>query len=443
MGNKGLLHKYLPLPGSLGQRQFLLIFTGVFLLLWGIFAVMDWRTETIRSDFTSYSLEASRVLWDGGNPYDRDEVGKNYKYFPTNIVLLGPLTLLPIPVAQSFWTTLNLFLVLIAIAMQWKLVADRRVAWWLLIPLAIFCFRAVHGNLKLGQWNTSVYSLGVMGAIMLFRGGPVWGAIVLGLGTALKFLPAFLLIPFLIQKRWKPVVFSALAIVGWLVVVPLLLLGPQRFTYLMDEFDDKAIKVMEDTVGSHGQRVGISVNALVYLALNPAIREDISPEGTINGLDLSHETANKIAGLVSTLFFLGALYITWRNRKARHEGLSFLLLLGLWISTILIALPHVRVHYLMYSITPALGLLVFWYQTRHQSRTAWVALGMLGVAFLCQLITSQDIVGRPLSRWFNLHGGNGLLLVSLFIGCSVSLLHLGRETSEPVENTRGITSNTH
>lgn len=404
------------------RRKFLLIASGLFLVLWAIFTIMDWRTGTIRGDFTSYSLEASRVMWQGGNPYDREEVGRNYKYFPTNIIVLSPFTLLPIPVAQGLWTTMNLYLILGAIWMQWRFVSRGRLPWWLLIALAIFGFRAIHGNLKMGQWNTSVYSLGVIGAILLYQGRNHLGAIILGLAASLKFLPAYFLIPFVMRRKWKPCFFSVASLAAWLLLIPLVVVGPQRLAFLFDEFKDKATKVMGDTVGARGERVGISLNALVYLYLNPAIREDISPEQSINGLNLSDRAAHIAAGTASGLFVAGALFLTWYRRNSRPEGNVFHLMLGLWVCTFLLAMPHVRVHYLIYAITPCIAVLSFWYLARGLTRAAWFALGTLILAFVCQITTSQDAVGRKLSTWINLHGGNALLLISLYIGCAVGLL---------------------
>lgn len=401
-----------------------------FLVLWLILGIMDWRTETVRGDFALYSLEASRVLWEGGDPYDREQVGRNYKYQPINIVLLRPLTLPPLAVAQSFWSTLNVFLILGAIAMQWAFLREGRLPWWLLLILLILCFRAIHGNLKLGQWNTSVYSLGIIGALLLYRHRMILGSLALGLGASLKFLPIFLLIPILLRGAWKQVLASVGAFVVISAVVPSVLLGPARFAELFQDFNFKAAKVMEDQTGRHGERVGVSLNALVYLYLTPAIREDISPEGGIGWRTHSRQAGRNAATAVSAIFLAGAVAVTWLRRRCEPGRLGYFLTMGLWVSTILLVLPHVRVHYLIYTVTPLLGLLAFWHCWKGRSRVAWFALAMVGLALVCQLLTSQDIVGRAAARNFNLHGGNTLLLLALYAGHVGALLRLDNAAGE-------------
>lgn len=404
---------------------------GVFLILWLIFGIMDWRTDTVRGDFALYSLEASRVLWEGGDPYDRDEVGRNYKYQPINIIVLGPLTLPPPVVAQSFWTTLNLFLVLGAIAMQWAFLRDRKLAWWLILILLVLSFRTVHGNLKLGQWNTPVYSLGVMGALLLYQNRLVRGSLLLGLGASLKFLPALFLAPLLLVGKWKQALSGVVAIGLISLAVPVLVLGPGRVVDLFEGFQGKATKVYEDQTGRHGERVGVSLNALVYLYLTSAIREDISPERGIGWADLSAPAARNIATGVSALFFAGAIAVTLLCRRRHGDRLAFLLILGLWISTILLALPHVRMHYLIYCITPFLALLAYWQSHKGVTRAGWIAFAMILLAFFFQVLTSQDITGRRLSTIINLYGGNTGQVLALYAGHVVALLSMGREDEAP------------
>ncbi len=383
----------------------------VFLLLWGVFALMDWHTGTIRGDFTRYSLAASGVLWEGGNPYSAWEVGQNYKYLPVNAFLLGPLTLLPIPIAQGFWTTLNLTLVIIALWMQWRFLREFRLPPWLMIALLVLGFRSIHSNLKMGQWNTTVYTLGIIGVLLLYKHRNLLGAAVLGLAASLKFIPAAFMLPFLLKGRWRPPVGTVLAITFWCLLLPGVVLGPQRLSYLYTEFRSKSEKVVQDQTGQTGQRTGVSLNALIFLYSTPAFREDVDRERTINIANLSPQRAGMLANGASLAILLGTVAMSLSLRNVRPDRMVFFLEVSLWITTMMLVLPHVRVHYLIYMVTPTLGLLAFWYRWRWVSRAAWVAFGVVAFSLLAQILSSQDITGRTLSTEFNLHGMNTVMVL--------------------------------
>ena len=407
-------------------------FATVFVVLWAALAFMDWHTETIRGDFTLFSLSASGVLWEGGNPYNYDEVGRNYKYLPVNAFLLGPLTLLPIPIAQGFWSTLNLSLVVISLWMQWRFLKEFRLPPWLMAALLVLGFRSIHSNLKMGQWNTTVYTLGIIGALLIYKHRGVAGALILGLAASLKFLPAAFVFPFLLKGLWRPAAGTAIAVAVWCLLLPGVVLGPQRLSFLYDEFRTKSEKVVQDQTGQTGQRTGVSLNALIFLYSTPAVREDVDRERTINIAMMAPREAGRLANGVSLAILLGTLAVSLSLRNTVPARMTFFLELSLWITTLMLVLPHVRVHYLIYMVTPTLGLLAFWHGWRQISKAAWVALGAVVFSLLAQILSSPDITGRTLSQEFNLHGMNTLNVLVMHGALIVALWTL-RASSPPLE----------
>src|SRR5690606_33752783 len=93
----------------------------------------DAKSHKIRADITLFSLNASRVYFAGGNPYSRAEVGKLYKYFPTNFLILKPLTYLNNYQAHGVWLALNSVLIFCAFFSIRSLVGSYKIPRWVTI----------------------------------------------------------------------------------------------------------------------------------------------------------------------------------------------------------------------------------------------------------------------------------------------------------------------
>src|SRR5690606_20106953 len=108
--------------------------------------------DRIRKDFTQYSLAASRVMFDGQDPYDKDLVERNYKYFPTNAILLRPFINMPFYLGQGIWFAINLALLIGAFTALRSMLLPLKLPWYAYALVIAAGIRAINMNLRLGQW---------------------------------------------------------------------------------------------------------------------------------------------------------------------------------------------------------------------------------------------------------------------------------------------------
>ena len=389
----------------------------------------------VRNDFTNYSLAASRVTFAGGNPYSKQETsGRNYKYFPLNAALLGPLTLVPIPIAQGIWTAINVGLLLWCFRLHWAAAQPRRTPLWVWIVSLALAARFISQNLKLGQWNTSVYCLTFAGLIIA-RKRPWTGALALALAAALKYMPAFFLLYFAAKRQWKALLATTLALAFWVLVAPSLILGPSRHFELLQAFRAKA-KDSYGNMTSERSVVGHSLRATIYAYLTPAVKSDDGKGSLINVLDLPPATASflvqgSMGALLAGVFALSV----WR--RARRSGVppdqwsrsgvppdqwlrsgastdQWLLEAGVWFLLLLMISPEVRTAHFITTFTPAFALALTALHKASCARTRRIAAWSLGLVAVCLLVCSRSTAGLSVSRTATLYGGYTLVSVILF-----------------------------
>jgi len=186
-----------------------------------------WLTS---NDFTSDYLSA-RVWLDGGEPYaplpqliDR-YLGKGTPYFdisppdqvnahpPIIVLITSPLALLPYKAARTLWFVLVAGLTVIAtwlIARGLKL--ERSIA--AALSLGVLALPVSQMNFQIGQWNAFMFIPLVCAWLSMKRGHDALAGTLLGLATALRFFPAFLMIPLLRERRYRAFVWQALVAFG-------------------------------------------------------------------------------------------------------------------------------------------------------------------------------------------------------------------------------------
>jgi hypothetical protein len=403
-----------PAAGKLSVRQWAFVAVTLLTVAIGISA-LDARKGRIRNDFTNYSLAASRVLFAGGNPYSKQETsGKNYKYFPLNATLLGPLTLVPIPVAQGIWTAINVGLLMWCFWLHRGAALPSRAPRWVWVASLAIVGSFIIKNLALGQWNTSVYCLTFAG-LALARERPWKGAAVLGLAAALKYMPAFFILYFAVRRQWKAMFATALAMAFWVLIAPSLVLGPQRNIELLHAFRAKA----RDSYGkmtSKDSVVGQSLRSTLYAYLTPALKADDDNEHLIRVFNLPSATALLLVRTLSIALLAGVSALSaWR--RARHPAdppVMWLLEAGAWFLVILLISPEVRKAHLITTFTPlfALGLVVS--QKAADVRMRRIAIWSLATMAVCVTLTFRDLTGSTISNLMTLYGSITLGLVALF-----------------------------
>lgn len=384
-------------------------------LLAGAISLNDWWRGRIRVDLTNHSLAASRVLYAGGDPYSADKSGvTDFRYFPLNAVVLGPLTLLPVPVAQGVWFALNTGLVVWCFWWHRRGVRALRVPWWVWAGALAISGRFLAQSLTLGQWNTSVYCLAFIGLALLSQQRRWAGATLLGLAAVLKYMPSFFLVYLLVKRRWRDAGALALSIVVWLLVVPTAILGPSRHMQLLDGFR-RNMKGNLRVMRNETEAVGYSLSASVYCLLTPATRgdQDERIRRPVNVVALPPRAAARVAdaAVLAALAF-GALLVFRLGRRPGHDDpLRELLEVGFWFALLLLISPEVRKAQLLTLFTPTFAVLL---GLPHVAMSTWrrrAALALLSLALFLVLASSTIIKGLPLNHLMTSYGSwTGVIL---------------------------------
>jgi alpha-1,2-mannosyltransferase len=392
-----------------------------------VVTLYDARTGKIRGDFTEYSLAASSVLYKGGNPYSNEEVGRNYKYFPINALLIGPLTLLPIPLAQGIFYAINVGLLLWCFREHRAAAAPAKVPWWVWAIALIISLRYIHANLKLGQWNTSVYCLAFIGW-SLARRRPWLGGGFIGLAAALKFLPGLLMFYYLARRQWREATAIVVSLLAWIFLVPTVVLGPSRNVELLTAYRGKTPEHYANMRGEHFV-CGYSLNATLYGYLTPAIREGGPKTKTeFNLLHLDPRSAGVIVDSLMALFLIGAMvlsgYVGRRLNNYSEESCSLIALMeiGLWFMIFLAIPVEVRRAHLISTFTPSFALALGLASKRVSRNAKTLILVSLILSLVLMLISSSIIGGTVYNDIVCVYGSFTFSYLALGIGCLIFLL---------------------
>lgn len=130
---------------------------------------------------------------------------------PTAYLLVAPVAFLPYPIASAIWGWLMLLAILISLRQY-------DISWYWAIILSFFALFWSPGTFSLMQL-TPLWLLGLAFAYKN-RENPFLAGIWIGFASLTKFLPAILLIPFLLQKKWSVVKGFTLV---WVISIGILL----------------------------------------------------------------------------------------------------------------------------------------------------------------------------------------------------------------------------
>ena len=382
------------------------------LLTWLMLAVCitarDAVTGKNRRDFTDYSLAAARITYNGGDPYQREEGRGTYKYFPLNATLLWPFIHLPVPLSQGIWTATNIVLLGLCLwAHRAVWTRQMRVPWWVWAVAIAVALRFFVKNLRLGQWNTSVYCLSFLGLTLIYRGRAWLGGLLVALAAGLKYLPSFFLIFLALRRRWLACAAMVLGYVFWVLFLPTVVHGPQRHWELLEKYWARAAKSYRGMVGpeytsSHSLR---STLMRMTSEVKPRLPDPDVYDVTI--VQLPKETARRLSEVIAWVILASTVTVTGiasrRSQQfevgsscAGHDrlaeatrGLRELLLVGLWYVTFLMISPETRTAHFLTLFTPAFALgvaLAYW---RGADVWRWLMIALLGAAVVMLLAVSE------------------------------------------------------
>ena len=373
----------------------------------------DWRW---RGDFSKFTLQASRLLVAGENPYGHAALsGQAFRYFPLNAVVYVPFTFVPLPVAQGAWCAANLLLLLWAMRGHAGLAGLVRAGFWSWLLALLVSGRFINDSFLLGQWNLPVYSLTALGLWLIVAKQRPWsGGLLVGLAAGLKYMPIAFVLYFLVKRHWHAAAAILLGVVFWVLVVPTLALGYDTHRALMLSFLRQGTEDVGAMLGGGRPVVGNSLYVLVYAYLTPCLKH--TTHGLtlqINILCLPPSVAKGIALGVCAFVAAGTLAAFWRSGRHTPPTPRTVMELGMMFLIMLMVSPEVRKAQLLTTFTPAFALALLYLKSDISPTDKRLALA--GVLAACALVVvSSKVAHGALRRYAVSYGSLTLMLIVLY-----------------------------
>jgi len=311
---------------------------------------------------------------------------------PTSVLMSLPLGLLDYPDAFLVWDLLSLAALGVSLAL---VVRQLRItwSWWTLLPvvtLLLICSPFRH-QMKQGQLNLVLLLLLTGTWAAQRRGSPAWAGVWLGLATAIKIFPGFLLPYYAWRRQWRTVLVG----IGTLVLVTALtagVLGP-------DAYRSYAREVVPTL--RHFQGSGASASVFAFWgrlfnpnntldardprtwanALPPLVWDRIVPLDRRPGLAFS-------AGLLSALALVGVL--AWEVRLWRR-GIQEDQAFGMAVTVMLLVSPLTWDHYFLLLLVP---LAYLWLRLPPSGPERWLFRAVLvSVWLLLSFVVDATLPG--------------------------------------------------
>jgi hypothetical protein len=398
-------------------RKRLLVVLIFLALVFCIDLVYHLKTGKVRTDF-KYHYQATRALLEGRDIYDVARVGLRFKYFPTNAVLFTIFGVWPVHIAQGLWFTFNLGLALVLFYLVYQLIRPVSSTGWFVAVILFASFIWV--NLKQGQINFTVFFLTVAGLYYFFRGRDFGAGFVIGLAAVLKFMPIFFGGYFLWKRQWRVVCGLVVSLVFFLVVLPLIAMGPGYYFQMMQRYIAEGSQRVNQMAGSSGA-YGQSVQVLVYALLHKVDKTMAFRKGPnyINLVELGHLPAKTIALSVSILWILLTMWVT-RRGTPRDSTVVWLWEFCLVFTLMLLVTPEARkAHFLtLYFPYSVLIAVAAWAKARPEpgwQRRSRVLIGVLSGGYLLLLMRYTSLFGARFSTVALAYSVMGISSLILFL----------------------------
>lgn len=232
--------QFFKLRSALSQNKGFVIFA---LILFGFIYILENINQRFwLNDFRVY-YEAAHALWNGGQVYGKAfglETGY-YKYSPFIAMVFVPVSWLPYHLASTIHFVLialvAVFTLILLVNMMNKYVFQAEIQKRnLVMTVALLAvIRHLFRELHLGNINMILVFLVTMCLILMLRSRYWYAGICMGLAIVIK--PYFLLmmLPLLLRKQFKIIIYTGLTLMIS-VLIPILLLGPAKAISLHREW---------------------------------------------------------------------------------------------------------------------------------------------------------------------------------------------------------------
>ncbi len=388
------------------------------------FAIKGWgkATRPQGSDFTFY-YEAGRAVLRGEDPLGVE----HWIYLPACAVLLAPLAALPYALAAAIWQLGCLAALLWCARCCVGLVqrASRLDGgapfppFLLWLPLACL-LRLADSNLSYGQINPLVLAAMLAGVEAWSRGRRRAAGAWLGLATAMKVLPGFLLVHLLLRRAWSSLAWGAATVLLVVFVLPVPALGWRgNLSSLGHWWSAMAAPYQrggEELLESRPYVAGQSLTAAAYRLLTPTSASKGEHGPPANVLDLDPDVVHGIVSVTSAILCaLFAATVLARRSRAGSRGWLAEVSLGMCLALMLGPLVH-KAH----AVWILLPYTLLW-TGPGAARAPWRRLETACFAVSVVLVagTTPALIGRAATTWMlarnAIFWGLAALLVALLV----------------------------
>jgi hypothetical protein len=351
-------------------------------------------------DFAGYVLVGNLVL-EGRQVY-RDAPHGVSTWPPFFSLLCVPLALLAAPtpyLARGVWIALNVALLLLVLRLLARLVHGQALslradgpglslaAPELLVPLLV-SGRYVVANFEHLQINLVLLALTLGGLYLVTTGREAAGGVWIGLGAAIKVMPAAFLLYLAYRRRWRAALAGALA-TGLFSLSPIAVFGWSRFWGYVADW--RAAVAAGWGAGRMNQSVFAMWDRLLGHHMLPL---------AVRGADEIPESGDPIPLLAATLSLAVVVGLALRvfRWEARPDGWAGL---AEWSVVFIVAAlfgPVSWKAYLVVLLLPHTLLFAVWRAHAVDPRTRRVAGAVLLASFLLGGLTAHGLVGRALAE---------------------------------------------
>lgn len=183
-------------------------------------------------DFGIFYSASSSIL-NGINPYTDTGLFTRLNYPPISLLIFYPLHLLPFILASKVWIILSVGFLFVTILLLHKLQPVSSLTLCLISLFTVISF-PFKFTLGMGQINLLILLLIVSSIYLLENKKYIFAGLLLGISVMVKLFPVVYLIPLLIKKNRKIILYVSISIL-FLVLVSIILLGRDINIYYVRE----------------------------------------------------------------------------------------------------------------------------------------------------------------------------------------------------------------
>lgn len=326
----------------------------------------------------------------------------NYSYSPFFAQILVPFTYFPVKFIYTCWVLLDIFLLyrIYCILSSFLKIKSMSTAETLVFTffLLLFSFRYILYNFDMMQMTIVLLYLCLEGFRLITRSHDLGGAVLIALGICIKLLP-LVMIPYLVMRGKFKATALSLAFVAVFTFLPVLYLGPGKFSGMMQEWWTVINPSNPEFVArqnSSGEGVH-SLSALIPAYFGaPSSYYDLNLKRNI--MDLNTAGVRILLNITRVFFILltfAFLKKPWFKGETDHRmfyELSYILLITPLV------FPHQQ-KYAFIFLVPAIawimaGMIRLFRRPGVDARQKRTSLILMSVSFVLLVLTTNLFIGK-------------------------------------------------